>query len=560
MKKKILIVAAVAFAVGFAIYGGQRYRQAALVSSIAGDALGNPTLIKDLGAHSFALSDVTPEVQRWFDQGLKLAYAFNHFEAQRAFQKAAQLDPACAMCWWGTALVLGPHINAGMDPANAALAWEHLQKALAAPRASTRERAYIEALSKRYVEVPEADRRELDVAYANAMRALAEKYPDDLDARVLFAEAMMDLHPWDFHDRTGAPKPWTPEIVTLLESVLKVDPDHPGANHYYIHAIESSSDPDRGLDAARRLLKLAPAAGHLVHMPAHIFMRTGLYHEASEANALGIAADEAYLSSCKPGPGIYPLGYVPHNYHFLWASASMEGDSERALDAAAETARRMDLDQSRQPGYAALQHYASAPMYALVRFGRWSEILSMPQPPADLAYPNAVWRYARGMALVKQNKLGSAQMELDALETLAAEPQMEQMGIWDLNDFASVLRVAERVLAGELAAARGEYEAAIATLNQAVEAEAALNYDEPSAWYYPVRQTLGAVLLEADRPGAAQAIFEQDLRAHRNNGWSLFGLAQSLEAQGRKTQAAEAMTRFREAWKHADVELKRAAF
>lgn len=561
MRRKIIVLAVIAFAIGFAGYAWQRHRQASLVRSIGRDALSIPVLMEGLGDHEHRISTSSAEVQRWFDQGLRLSFAFNHEAALRAFHRATQLNEDCAMCWWGAALVLGPHINAGMDPANVPLAWERLQNALAtAPEVSDRERAYIKALGRRYEATQSGDRRTLDIAYAEAMREVVARYPDDIDAKVLLAEALMDLHPWDFHDEHGAPKLWTAEIVELLEGVLATDPEHPGANHYYIHAVEASSEPERALPSARRLLGLMPAAGHMLHMPAHIFMRTGRYHEASEANALGIQADQNYLILCKPGAGIYARGYVPHNHHFLMASASMEGAGARALEAARAVAQAMDLEQSRQPGYAALQHYWAAPLYGMVRFGRWSDILQQPQPAEDLAYPNAVWRYARGMALVKQGQHEAAQFELKLLAELAADPAMTQLSVWGLNDFASILKVAERVLAGELAAARKEYGDAVAALRQAVDAEEALRYDEPAAWYFPVRQTLGAVLLEADRSGAAQAVFEQDLRLNRENGWSLFGLAQSFRAQGRKTSAEEVEARFEQAWRYADVELRRAAF
>lgn len=530
---------------------------AAAVSS-ASEAVSAARL-PGLGAHRMKVGIADDEARAWFDQGLALSYAFNHDAASRAFLKAAEHDPECAMCWWGAALVLGPHLNAGMDAADVLPAWDRLKEAQRlAPLAGEREQAFIAALATRYARDAGVERKTLDEAYAQAMREVAARYPDDVDARTLYAEALMNLHPWDFYDDQGRYKTWTAEIVATLERVLADAPEHPGANHLYIHAVEASATPERALAAARRLETLAPGAGHLVHMSSHIYMRTGHYHEASEANRRAIDADLKYLELCRPGDSLYARGYVPHNHHFLYASSMMEGRSAQAIAAAEEVARRLDLDRSRRPGYAALQHYWITPMLARVRFGRWAELIEMPAPPADLPYPNAIWHYARGMALLREGLVEDAVNEHRALAALADHPDMARLTIWDINRFADILRIAERVLSGEIAAAEGQTARAVAQLREAVALEDALRYDEPTPWYFPVRQSLGAVLLAAGRAGEAQAVYEEDLRHHPKNGWSLFGLVSALEAQRRPAQEARAL--LEAAWKHADVILGASRF
>ncbi|TDU32000.1 hypothetical protein DFR24_1388 [Panacagrimonas perspica] len=555
-RSRITALAVVSFTLGVFVYG--LLQRPDRTSKATADA-SSAELLPGLGTYHMDAGIGDADARRWFDQGLVLAYGFNHDAAGRAFLKGAELDPDCGMCWWGAAMVLGPHLNAGMAAENAPRAWMRLQQAqLLAPRMRTRERAFINALAARYAEPAPMDRGLLDEAYARAMRELVARYPGDADARTLLAEALMDLHPWDLYDRSGEPRPWTGEIVSLLEQVLREKPDHPGANHFYIHAIEASRAPGRGLDAARRLQNLAPGAGHLVHMSSHIYMRTGHYHEATEANLRAIEADTRYLDLCRAASGTYPQGYVPHNHHFLYASSMMEGSSARAIAAADEVARTMDLERSRQPGYVALQHYWVTRYLARVRFGHWTELLAEPPPPADLPYPTAVWHYAHGMALLRGGRIAEAQRSFEGLATIAAHPDLEQQSVWGINSFATLLGVAERQFAGEIALARGNHDAAIAALQTAVEREDALSYDEPSAWYMPVRQALGAALLEAGHAEQAQAVFEEDLRRNEENGWSLFGLVSALEVQRRPSE--EARARLQAAWKHADVKLTAARF
>ncbi|MBJ7573677.1 hypothetical protein [Luteimonas sp. MC1828] len=521
-------------------------------------ALVGAVLLEGLGDYSFPVSTTHPEVQRWFDQGLALTYGFNHDAAERAFLKATELDPACAMCWWGASLVLGPHVNAAMDPADNADAWSRLQRARElAPKASAREQAFIEALSARYAAQPPENRRPLDEAYATATGTLVKQRPDDLDAAVLHAESLMDLQPWDYYDASLRPKGHTAEIVQVLESVIARDPEHAGALHLYVHAVEASADPQRGVVAADRLRELIPGSGHLVHMPAHIYARVGRWHDAVLANRRAIEADDAYLAICRGNvQGVYPLGYVPHNHHFLWFAASMEGSSKLAGEAARHTSERTNLPElMRQPGFAGLQHYWMTPWFERVRFGRWDEIAAAPNPAPDLPYVTAIWHYAEGMAAVRQSRPADADRHLAALRPLAADPAMDTLMVWDRYPLAHSARIAERVLSAEIAAARGDHVASVAALREAVKIEDGIPYDEPPGWHAPVRHTLGAVLLDAGRAADAEKVYREELRRNPGNGWSLFGLAKSLDAQRKTREAADARRRFAAAWQNADIEL-----
>jgi tetratricopeptide (TPR) repeat protein len=515
-------------------------------------------LLEGLGDHHFPVTSRHPGVQRWFDQGLMLTFGFNHDAAERSFLKATELDPECAMCWWGASLVLGPHVNAAMDPEDNADAWSRLQRAQAlAANASERERAFIRALAPRYARDPPADRRPLDQAYADATRKLVQQRPDDLDAAVFHAEALMDLQPWDYYDAKQQPKGNTAEVVATLESVMARNPDHAGALHLYVHAVEASPAPERGAAAADRLRGLVPGSGHLVHMPAHIYSRVGRWHDAVLANQRAIEADDAYLAICRGNTqGVYPLGYVPHNHHFLWFAASMEGSSAVAHAAARTTAERTDLHAlMRQDGFAGLQHYWLTPWFERVRFGRWDEIAKTPNPAPDLPYVTAIWHYAQAMAAVRQQRLDDAQRHLDALRPLAADPSMEKLTVWDRYPLAHAARIAERTVTAELAAARGQHDAAVAALDEAVAIEDRIPYDEPPGWHAPVRQTLGAVLLDAGRPADAERVYREELHRNPGNGWSLFGLAQSLRVQGKDDEANVAQRDFALAWQNADVQL-----
>lgn len=511
-------------------------------------------LFDNLGNYHHPIVTNIPLTQRYFDQGLILTYGFNHAEAARSFQEAARLDPDCAMCYWGVALVLGPNINAPMEGDAVPEAWTALQKAIElSQNANEKEKAYIQALAKRYALKPVEDRSQLDAAYADAMRELAQRYPDDLDAATLFAESLMDTTPWKYWTEDGEPKPEAREILATLESVLERNPNHPGANHFYIHAVEAKR-PELGIAAADRLRDLVPGSGHLVHMPSHIYLRVGRYHDAVVANQHAIEADQNYITQCH-AQGLYPLGYVPHNHHFLWYAASMAGQREDAMQAAYDTARMADQTLMREPGYGTLQHYYSIPLYTFVKFGMWDKILAEPAPAEDLIYPTGVWHYARGMAFTAKGQLEEAARELEQLNAIATDPALEKVTIWDINTTASLLNIASDVLAGELAAKQGNYELAIAHLETAVEREDNLNYDEPAPWYSPVRQSLGAVWLEAGHPARAEQVYREDLQVYPDNGWSLHGLAQSLQTQGQTEEAKAVQERFAKIWRYADVTL-----
>ncbi|MFD0740218.1 tetratricopeptide repeat protein [Lysobacter koreensis] len=515
------------------------------------------TLLDGLGDYHVAIT-AKPEAQRWFDQALMLTYGFNHDGAERSFLRATELDPDCAMCWWGASLVLGPHVNAAMDPANNAAAWTRLQKAVAlAPQATPREQAFIRALSARYAENPAADRKSLDAAYVEATRKLVAELPDDLDAATLHAEAMMDTQPWNYYDEKLQPKGHTAQIVSTLESVIKRNPDHAGALHLYVHAVEASADPQRGAAAADHLRTLIPGSGHLVHMPAHIYSRVGRWHDAVLANQLAIQADDAYLAICRGNTkGVYPLGYVPHNHHFLWFAASMEGTRALAKSAAEQTATRTDLPElMRQPGFAGLQQYWLTPWFYRVRFGLWDEIVGVPNPAPDLPYVTAIWHYAQGMAAVRQQRLDEAEQHLTQLAQRAADPVLDTLTVWDRYPLTHAARIAERTLAGELATARGDRAAGIAALREAVVIEDQIPYDEPPGWHSPTRQTLGAMLLAAGKPAEAEAAYREELKRNPDNGWSLYGLAQSLRAQKRDAEAKAVDGRFAKAWQNADIKL-----
>jgi len=514
-------------------------------------------LFNNLGTHHHAITTRSPSAQRYFDQGLRLIYAFNHDEAVRAFKEAARLDPNCAMAYWGIGLALGPNYNLPLDEERNKAAYAATQKAFKlAPKASAPERAYIAALTKRYSLAPDTDRKALDLAYADAMREVARAYPDDTDAATLFAEAMMDLRPWALWTLDGQPQPGTLEIVATLEEVLKKEPMHPGANHYYIHAIEASPQPERGLVAAERLHGLVPGAGHLVHMPSHIYMRTGRYADAADANVQAIKVDEAYIAAVKPD-GAYPMMYYPHNIHFLWAAASMEGRSADALRAGREVTKNVSPEMVKEMGM--VEYFVPTALFALARFGKWSDILAEPAPPPDQPYAAGIWHYARGLAFAATGQLDEAAKEQQAVAAAAAAMPPDRI-IGDNTPAAALLHIADDTLAGEIAARHGQTDDAVKFLQQAVRTQDALPYSEPPPWYYPARQSLGAVLLAAGRPAEAEVVYREDLERNPENGWSLFGLAQALRARKADAEAAEIETRYHRAWERADVTLTASRF
>jgi tetratricopeptide (TPR) repeat protein len=511
---------------------------------------GRPPVIDGLGTYTHAVTTTSPDAQRYFDQGLRLVYAFNHDEAVRAFREAARLDPGCAMAWWGIALASGPNYNLPIDEERDRTARDAMAKAVAlAPKASDAERAYIGALAKRYARPSGGDRAQLDRDYADAMREVARTHPTDPDGQTLFAESLMVLRPWDLWTADGRPQPGTPEIVATLEGVLAKNPDHPGANHYYIHAMEASPTPEKALASAQRLPGLAPAAGHLVHMPAHVYMRLGRYDDAAEANRRAIAADERYIEREKP-EGVYPLMYYPHNIHFLWSAASMEGRSAEAIAAARKLSGNLSPEALREMPM--LELFAPTPLFALTRFGKWDEVLAFPAPGEEFQVYSGLWHYTRGLAYAATGKLDQAQREQEAVARLAAAVPEDRI-IGDNQPAKRHLELAAAELAGDIAARRGRTDEAVAHLEEAVRLEDQLPYTEPPAWWRPSRHVLGAVLLDAGRPAEAEAVYREDLRRNPENGWALLGLARSLRER-KPDEAAAVDARFRTAWAHADVQ------
>jgi len=515
------------------------------------------TLLEGLGDYSRPISTESAEAQRWFDQALMLTWGFNHQAAERSFLQAVSVDPECAMCWWGAALVLGPHVNAGMDPTDNAAAWERLQVAQRlAPNAKPWEQAWIEALGARYAEHPGDDRSALDRAYADAMSEVVTEYPDDLDAASFYAESLMDLQPWNYWTPEGEPIGETLRIVEVLEGIIDRDPDHAGALHLYIHAVEASNEPERGVAAADRLRTLIPGSGHLVHMPAHIYARVGRWHDAVIANRRAIEADDAYLAACRPGPGIYPLGYVPHNHHFLWFAATMAGEQQVAMEAAISTRERTsDPELMRTPGFEPMQNFALTPLFARVRFGRWEEIRDTAKPADDLPYMVAMWEYAQGIAALRLGDVERAVSHHEQLAEFAHSPTIEAMTVWSRYSLIHGVRIAERTLAAELAWSARDLDIASAAMDEAIAIEDDLPYDEPPGWHYPGRIVLGGMLLDARRPAEAEAAFRAELRRNPENGWSLKGLERALAAQGKDDEARTIAKRFDRAWRHADFEL-----
>ena len=514
--------------------------------------------LQNVGKHTFAVTCQSGQAQQFMNQGLNLTYGFNHAEASRAFAEAARLDPHCSMAYWGQAFVLGPNINAPMDPATEPQARALIDKAIAMKsHVSERERAYIDALSVRYTGKAE-DRAAADQAFAGAMRMVHEKFPDDLDAATLYAEALMDLRPWNYWMRDGRPQPGTGEIVKALDKVVTRNPDHPGALHLSIHLWEATPTPDKAEGFADRLLTLAPAAGHLVHMPGHIYQRVGRYQDVIKANQLAVLADEDYISQCR-AQGLYPLGYYPHNIHFLWFGATMAGQSELAIASARKTTTSVPVQAVKE--LPILQSFLLVEDYALVRFGKWKEVLALPPLKFESLFTKGVRHYARGMAFTRQKNFSAAAKELEAVKKIAADPQLiATPASMSLNMPDSVLRIASETLAGELAAEQGDYPKAIAHLDTAVRLQDSLAYTEPDDWHYPVRHSLGAVLLQAKRPAEAEIVYWQDLREHPRNGWALFGLAQAMRAQG-NVEAAKAVDEdFRKSWANADIKLAASRF
>lgn len=517
----------------------------------------DPPLILGLGKHSFKISTASKAAQQYFDQGLRLAWGFNHAEAQRAFQKAQRLDPACAMCYWGEAYVLGPNINVPMDPQANGPALAALGKARAlAAKASPREQALIAALGARYSDDPKLERPMLDEAYAAAMAGAARRFAQDNDILALYAEALMDRSPWNYWEPNGAQlKPAVTPLIQTLETVLKRDPSHVGAIHLYIHAVEASADAKRAERFADKLAGLAPGAGHLVHMPAHIYYRLGRYKDSLAINQRAVAVDEDYLARFAP-QGVYPLGYYPHNVHFVMVSAQMSGEGPIVVDAAGKLAKAI-------PGEAAkaiplLQPMKAAPYFAHAQFSDLPAVLALEDPGAELPYLQVAWRYARGVAFAQSGSVQAARAQLADIERIVATSDYSAFTAWGIPA-KDIGRIAAHVLRARIAQAGNDLDGAVRELEQAVALQDTLPYMEPPYWYYPVRQTLGAVLLLKGEPQRARDAFRESLGRTPNNAWSLYGLAQSYERQGMRAQAREVEKYLARAWsgERSRLDLKR---
>jgi tetratricopeptide (TPR) repeat protein len=514
-------------------------------------------LYAGLGNQGRAVTTGSAEAQRYFNQGLCFLFAFNHDEAIRSFRESARLDPACAMAWWGIAIANGPHINnPAVPPDRAKAAWLALSKAQENKAAATAvEHALIEALAARYADPQPEDRKPLDEAYAAAMRNVWRAHPTDADVGALFAEALMDLRPWDLWTPAGEPQPGTDEVVGTLEAALTQSPNHPLALHLYIHAVEASPWPEKALAPAARLLDLQPGLGHLVHMPSHIDVRTGRWAAAIEANAKAIEADRRYRKQAGK-QGFYEI-YMAHNHHMLAFAAMMRGQSKQAVSSISDMAREMPADWVREnPGLA--DGFLAMPLEVLVRFGKWDEVLAAPEPAEHLPLGRALRRCARGIASAAKGDIASAQAEQRAF--LAAQAALPETSLIGNNKGADVLAVAQHLLAGEILVREGKIEAGLAELREAVKCEDALRYSEPPDWIHPVRHALGATLLAHGQAAAAETVYREDLARLPHNGWSLFGLSRSLELQGKADEARVVSAQFQKAWKDADITITSSCF
>lgn len=510
-------------------------------------------LFNNLGNLHFPISTKNEKAQAFFDQGLKLSYAFNHAEAHRSFMEASRLDPNSAMTFWGQAFTLGPNINDPIPPderkikINIAIA---KAKQLAS-KSSLKEQALIEALSARYSEDLTEDIAELNMTYMEAMSIVIKKFPEDSNLQILYAASVMNTVPWNYWDKDGNPSPNIKDAKVALEKAILLEPENPGGHHYYIHMVELPY-PDIGVKSADKLASLMPGAGHIVHMPSHIYIRVGRYKDAVIANQKAILADEDYISQCF-AQGLYPLGYYPHNIHFLWSSASLLGASDIAIDAAKKTAEKVPIGELLEMPF--LQDFASTPLLAYTRFGKWNEILTIPAPNSKIKHLNLMRHYARGIAFLRKGNINEAQEELNAIEALKKDPELETLIATANNASIHSANIAFEVVSGELEALKGNIPKAIKHLENAVVFEDGLTYTEPAAWHIPTRQNLGAILLKAKKYEAAEKIYKEDLDILRQNGWSLMGLYKSLISQGKNKEANTIKKEFNTAWKDADIEI-----
>ncbi len=526
----------------------------AFASSVAAATPAPPEapLFDDIGDHHAPITTTAALAQTYFNQGLTLSYGFNHAEAVRSFRAAQQADPQCAMCYWGEAYALGPNINKPMDPADQPAAWAAAAKAQSlAARVTPREQAYIAAMQLRYSPTAVTERRPLDQAYADAMGKFVQQFPADLDGGAIYAEALMNLMPWAYYNPDGSAKALTDTVVALLESILARNADHIGAIHFYIHIVEASDTPERAEAGADRLAGLAPGVGHLVHMPAHIYLRVGRYHDATVANERAALADESYINQCR-AQGFYPALYYPHNIHFGWYTASIEGRSAVAIAAARKLADNVPIDLI--AGIPLIEQFLAVPMFGLIRFARWDEVLAEAQPRAGHFFATAMWHAARGIAEAAKGLPEAALASRSAYQNSAAHygpDAYERFGF----PADTLLAIAGHVLNAAIAADAGDHATHISELESAVRIEDALPYMEPPYWFFPNRHLLGAALLKLERGADAEAVFRADLERHPRNGWALHGLAASLAQQGKAAESQSVFAEFEKTWQHADISL-----
>ena len=550
----LLVISAVLASSGCG--GGADSQSSASPAQTLAQRAGAP-LFDGMGDYHMPITTADPDAQRYFDQGMVLAFGFNHAESIRSFRAAQTLDPNCAMCFWGEALATGPNINvtsngkAIMAPAERASARAAIDQALALIDGVTlKEQDWIKALDQRYDGQADTPRDPLDRAWADALADMAARYPDDTTVASVYAEALMNTMPWDYWGPDGEAKPDTQAVIASLEAVMAADPDHPLALHLYIHALEASSNAAKAEPAADRLANLVPGSGHLVHMPSHIYFRVGRYQDSALANIRAAEVDEAYIAQCN-AQGFYPALYYPHNIHFLWASSTMQGQSALSLDSARRVVANVRVEQVEQ--FPTIQFFRTVPMLSLVRFARWEEILVEPEPYEPFAFARAIWHYGRGVAHAALGDPEAALIELAAIEQL--EPEVDEIFMGNVYPARDLLEIAKALLIGEMAYRSGDAANAVLAFEEAVAMQDALPYTEPPFWYYPTRQSLGAALLASDRVAEAQAVFERDLEQYPMNGWSMFGLAEALRRQGDDAGAGKVAARFETVWQFADVEL-----
>ena len=550
----LLVISAVLASSGCG--GGADSQSSASPAQTLAQRAGAP-LFDGMGDYHMPITTADPDAQRYFDQGMVLAFGFNHAESIRSFRAAQTLDPNCAMCFWGEALATGPNINvtsngkAIMAPGERASARAAIDQALALIDGVTlKEQDWIKALDQRYDGQGDTPRDPLDRAWADALADMAARYPDDTTVASVYAEALMNTMPWDYWGPDGEAKPDTQAVIASLEAVMAADPDHPLALHLYIHALEASSNAVKAEPAADRLANLVPGSGHLVHMPSHIYFRVGRYQDSALANIRAAEVDEAYIAQCN-AQGFYPALYYPHNIHFLWASSTMQGQSALSLDSARRVVANVRVEQVEQ--FPTIQFFHTVPMLSLVRFARWEEILVEPEPHEPFAFARAIWHYGRGVAHAALGDPEAALIELAAIEAL--EPEVDEIFMGNVYPARDLLEIAKSLLRGEMAYRARDAANAVLAFEEAVAMQDALPYTEPPFWYYPTRQSLGAALLASDRVAEAQAVFERDLEQYPMNGWSMFGLAEALRRQGDEAGAAQMAARFEKVWQFADVSL-----